>query len=223
MHQTRRNMAKCSSVRHPVRWLCCVLVVAIGLACLPVAAVAMVIHIEDATGNAGGTATVDVTLDTEEQTIVATQNNIHFSPQAKIAVGPGGSPDCAVNPAIDKEQSLFSFRPTGCDPGETCTTVRALIFSAVSQTPIPDGATLYSCRIAVAEGASGGFPLLCEGPEGSDPDGGAVPATCTDGSVLVEEEPPINACPGDFDQSGAVTIDELVQAVRSLLDGCPKP
>src|SRR5439155_4342723 len=56
-------------------------------------------------------------------------------------------PDCAVNPAIMKEATVFAYLPTGCAgttlPVSTaCNTVRALVFSltvAHFNNVIPDG------------------------------------------------------------------------------------
>lgn len=29
------------------------------------------------------------------------------------------------------------------------------------------------------------------------------------------------SCPGDLNNDGAVTVDEVIRAIRGLLDGCP--
>ncbi len=43
------------------------------------------------------------------------------------------------------------------------------------------------------------------------------------GLVLLAAQTALAVCPGDFDGDNAVSISELITAVRSALDGCPPP
>jgi hypothetical protein len=141
----------------------------------------------DATGNAGSTVDVSVTVATEGEMVAGTQNDIGFMPGAAIAARANGRPDCTVNPAIDKGATTFAFQPPMCgmEGQPACTGVRSLVLSFDNVTPIPDGSVLYTCKVNIAADATGTIPLVCTNPGASDPDGGALPADCVDGDVTV--------------------------------------
>jgi hypothetical protein len=142
----------------------------------------------DATGNAGSTVDVSVTVATEGEMVAGTQNDIGFMPGAAIAARANGRPDCTVNPAIDKGATTFAFQPPMCgmEGQPVCTGVRALVLSFDNVTPIPTGSVLYTCQIDIVAGeALDVFPLTCSNQGASDPDGGALPADCTNGQVSV--------------------------------------
>jgi MYXO-CTERM domain-containing protein len=63
--------------------------------------------------------------------------------------------------------------------------VRAIVIALDNLDPIPDGATLYTCDVEIAAGASGSFPLTCANPGAGDPDGVRIGADCTDGAITV--------------------------------------
>jgi hypothetical protein len=67
---------------------------------------------------------------------------VEISSALPFATGENGMPDCVVNPAINKEDSTFTGQLT------------ASIFSLQNNDPIPDGAQLFSCRVAVSEFAT---------------------------------------------------------------------
>ncbi|HSP96128.1 MAG TPA: hypothetical protein VL049_02635 [Candidatus Dormibacteraeota bacterium] len=144
-----------------------------------------VVGIGTATGNAGDTVGVDVSL-TTDASIAGTQNDIAFAAPIAIAAKANGKPNCAVNEAIDKGGTSFAFQPSGCTAGTDCTGVRALVLALDNVAPIPTGSVLYTCQVAIAGGAtSGDQPLTCSNSGASDPDGNAVTATCTNGKVTV--------------------------------------
>ncbi|MCK6556328.1 hypothetical protein L6Q96_17370 [Candidatus Binatia bacterium] len=105
-----------------------------------------------------------------------------------------GRPDCSVNPEIDKSSTTFAFQPPSCT-AETCTTVRAIVFSSEDVEPIPEGSLLYTCKVQVAVDApDGDYPLTVSGTILSNPTGGRVCGPAAG-------NPP---CTGD--SSGAVVV-----------------
>jgi hypothetical protein len=96
-----------------------------------------------------------------------------------------GNPQCAVNPAIAKGATSFSFEPQPCTPGTTCTGIRALVFAETNLDPIPTGSVLYTCTVALAGDASGSYPLTCSRPRSGDPDANPLGTACTDGLITV--------------------------------------
>ncbi|MGH7785620.1 MAG: MYXO-CTERM sorting domain-containing protein [Candidatus Binatia bacterium] len=138
------------------------------------------------TGEPGGVANFDVSLETQVD-VAGTQNDIAFEPEARIAAKEDSSPDCTVNPAIDKPGSSFAFRPAGCTVGTDCTGIRAIVLSLDNLDPIEDGAVLYTCRVEIAADAEGTAPLTCSNPGAGNSDGERLGADCTDGVVTIAE------------------------------------
>ncbi len=142
-------------------------------------------------GEAGTTVAIDIGLSVGTGALVAgTQNNIDFPAQVQVAAKANGKPDCAVNPDIDKGGTAFTFQPNGCTPGTDCTGVKALVLALDNVAPIPDGSVLYTCQVAIAaDAADGDYMLSCSNAGASDPDGGALAADCTAGTVSVGVPP----------------------------------
>jgi len=105
----------------------------------------------------------------------------------------GVAPDCTVNADIDKTGTSFAFQPPNCQ-GELCTGIRALVLSLSNTDPIPDGSVLYTCVVNIKSTAADGqtYPLDCSNAGASDPDGVALSASCTSGSVVVGGVGPTN-------------------------------
>ena len=186
---------------------------------------AALLEVGEARGCPGGTAELRVTLDQEGEMLKGVQNDLELGPGVMIVARADGTgrPDCALASGVTGVDPGFSFRPFQCTPGVDCTGVRVLMISSRPQFGVSDGAPFYTCTLAIADDASGTFPVACENADGSDPDGVQLPTECQAGAVVVEECPPEPPeCPGDVDGDGAVTIEELVQAVRSALNGCPE-
>jgi len=164
-------------------------------------------------GAPGTTVGVDVTLSAPgNESVVTTQNCIGLTHAAPVIADAGGNPTCAVNPAIHKDASSFVFTPSGCTVGVDCAQACASIFALDNMDPIPDGATLYSCALRIADDTeSDRYPLVCSEPVASDPDGKRLGAQCTDGTVDV------GICVGDCNGDGSVTVDELVLGVDIAL------
>jgi hypothetical protein len=135
-------------------------------------------------------------------------------PIASVNVAGGKRPDCDVNPALQKTDSLFVFAPAGCDPATTCSAMCAVITGPVFSPPIPDNSMLYSCRVAIpTTTALGRYPLACGGPNSAvNTQGQNVAVTCNDGEVFVQ-----SLLPGDCNGDGMVSVDELVLGVNISL------
>src|SRR5262249_44609478 len=149
----------------------------------PLPIVASII-IGSATGAAGSTVSIDVTLETTAQ-VAGTQNDITLNGPIRIPPNAQGKPSCHVNPDIDKNGTSFAFQPSGCTPGTDCTGVRALVLALDNVTPIPNNSVLYSCDIEIATDTSGTIPLPCSNPGAGDPDGNKLGTDCTNGTITV--------------------------------------
>jgi len=169
--------------------------------------------VEAAHGAPGKTVGVNVTLSAPgEESVAATQNCIGLVHAVPVVPDADGNPTCAVNPDIHKDASSFVFTPSGCKVGVDCGEVCASIFALDNSDPIPDGATLYSCALRIADDAGPDmYPLVCSEPIASDPTGTRLGAQCTDGTVDV------GICAGDCDGNGSVTVDELVRGANIAL------
>ncbi len=136
---------------------------------------------------AGQVASIDVTLSAIGTDVVGTQNDVVFTSDLRIAAGPNGDPDCAVDAAIGKSLSA-AFFPDGCAATD-CLGVRAIVFAVDDTEPIPDGSVLYSCNVEVAANAAPGTSdLPCDLARYSPPPPAPVPApeaACTAARITV--------------------------------------
>ena len=109
-----------------------------------------------ASGNPGERATFPATLQSAGAAVAGAQNDIAFdSVNVPIAATADGKPDCAVNPSIGKEGTVFGFLPVECSR-TTCTAVRAVVVSFANNDPIADGSVLYKCNVSIAAQAAPG-------------------------------------------------------------------
>jgi len=155
--------------------------------CLSAAAApAATIDIGSASGAPGSKVTIAVSLETQGALVLGAQNRIDFERATAVAALPSGQPDCTVAAAIHKNATGFRFLPLGCDPAANCQSVRAIVVAFDNLDPIPDGAVLYTCRIAIAaDAAAGVYPLHNAETDASAAGGQEVVTTGTDGSVSV--------------------------------------
>ena len=139
----------------------------------------VVIEVGSVVGGAGETVTIEVTLDVMGSLVAETWNAVAFDPLTPIV-------SCVRNEAISKDTTRFLFRPVGCTPGDDCESVKAGVLSLNNRNPIPDGAALYFCDIAINRGVPEGFyPLTCSIPASHDPAGAWFDTGCSDGEVVV--------------------------------------
>jgi len=177
------------------------------------AACPVTLDVVSATSAPGQLVRIPVRLHTGGQSVAATQNDLFFDENTPIVARMHGTPDCVVNPDINKTASAFVFQPAGCN-GNACNGVHAIIFATDNSDPIEDGATLFTCNVSVAPTAApGSYSLRCANALASSGGGGQLLATCSSGEIVVSATP----CPGDCDGSGHVTVDELVMGVNIAL------
>lgn len=138
----------------------------------------------NAQGKPGSEVSVTAKLNTGGSRIAGTQNDIVFDPgQVSVARDSRGNPDCSANRSIKKDATAFSFVPKNC--GNNCTTVRALVLALNNVDPIPNGSTLYTCRVRIADRATAGAHQLkltrvgFSTPAGESVNGGSENAAIT--------------------------------------------
>ena len=185
------------------------------------------IDVGSATGMPGQVLQIPVTLRFITQPpagVVATSNDINFEASAPIiSAAVGNHPACAVNPAIDKPSTLFTFIPESCQ-GAACNGVDALVVGA-NHAQIPDGSLLYTCTVAIAANAAPGMYMLSNSSESAlDANMQQLAGTGTNGTITVVA--PALACVGDCNADNAVSVDEIMVGVninlgRQALDVCP--
>jgi virginiamycin B lyase len=143
----------------------------------------------------GGQGAFDVYLLTGG-VVSAAGMDIGFDPlNAPIVALADGRPDCTVNPAIQKDESIFVFRPSGCS-GSACNQVRAGIISFFNANPIPDGSVLFTCRVrASANAAPGTYPLPISSISLSTPEGNDFFNASGQGGSVAVSSPSGSACP----------------------------
>ncbi len=152
----------------------------------------VVVRIGSATGAAGTRVSFDVSLGTAGLDVFGTDNDIALQPEAPIAATTTGTPDCTVNPDIQKAGTFFVFQPAGCTVGTNCQSIRAFVTTQPGNpvNPIPDGSRLFTCNVDIATTASGTVPINCTRSEASAaPPGGMsqlITADCTNGEIIVQ-------------------------------------
>jgi hypothetical protein len=177
---------------------------------------AVIIGAGSASGAAGTVVSIDVTLASEGEQVIATQNRIDYPPQTRIAAA-DGQPACAVNPAIDKNATGFRFHPLGCDPATTCTSVRVFVLAFDNLEPIADGSRLYTCDVQIAADAPAGIYPLTVTELGASAAGGVVlPTSGVDGAVTVVSPPAAQVVIGSAAGEPGETVQ--VDVTLALLD-----
>ncbi len=188
------------------------------------AAPAARLRVGRATGAASDVVAVPVSIDLLADAVVAgIQIDLAFDPATPLASGAAGRPACAVNAAIGKEATTFGYLPIGCMPGVDCSGVRAFVLSLLSADPLPDGAILFSCDVAIAAAAAapGTYPVAASQVGASGPLGEELLVLAEDGAVVVEEPPPPTPCVGDCNGDGMVAINELLLGVNIAAGSVP--
>lgn len=154
----------------------------------------------------GANGVILVKLRTEGQAVKGVINEVHFGSVVEIE-------SCQVNPVFNASGSV-SFLPDQCNPGTTCSSVRAVI--AVIDGTIADNTELYACTVmAAANAIPAQYELGCQEPSASDPAGGALTATCSSGFVEVTGG---GACLGDKDQTSSIEAADVVATIRCFAE-----
>ena len=174
-----------------------ILVVAVSAALnTQVALAAVTVEVSNAAGTQGQMVELAAVLTADAQESVAgIENDLGFDPGAPVAVGADGRPDCSPNPAIRKGATAFSFRPIGCNPqAGQCTGLHALVVAVDNVDPIPSGAVLYRCQVAIsARARPGHYPIAVTNALYTPPAGGDRSAQGSDGLVTAGTSMPSSA------------------------------
>lgn len=133
----------------------------------------------------GGIAVVDVRLHSAGRRIVALQTDLSLP--AGIAARGATAWRCRGNPFL---RQRASFRLLDCD-GDACRSVRALLYDLEpGLPPLPDGMTLFTCRVAVAPDAAAGIgELVAAKAIGSDAAGRQIPLAASPALVSIRLAP----------------------------------
>jgi hypothetical protein len=143
-----------------------------------------------ATGAPGARVTFAVTLLPGWWFFAGTQNDISFTQMTAVAANADGTPDCVVNPHIDKEATAFGFLPPGCSPGVDCQAIRAIVFSMGIQKAILGDAVLYQCAVDIAgDAAPGRYPLTNSNALAADLLTNPAELSPVNGEIVVEVPP----------------------------------
>ncbi len=171
-----------------------------------VAFAAVRVQIGGAIGAPGDEVVITVMLTADAgESVAALEHEIVFDPlNTPVAMAANGRPDCAVNPAINKEATLFGFGPFGCDPTQReCTVMRAVVLSILNVLPIQSGSRLYTCRVHIApEAPVGIYALLNTNLLYAPPDGRDLQALGVNGRITVRRV-------GDADCDAMHTVGAL--------------
>jgi hypothetical protein len=184
--------------------------------------------------------------------ISATSNEINYEASAPIVPGAtGGRPACAVGAAVDRSGSSFTFIPQGCQ-GAVCDGVDARLVGANNVPIPDGSLLYTCTVTIAADAAPGTYMLTNTFEFALGDNMEALPGTGTNGKITVVAPPlacvgdcdgnnevsvdelmlgvninlgrqALEACASmDRDGDGAVSVAELIQAVRAALEGCQK-
>jgi hypothetical protein len=146
-----------------------------------------------ATGVPGERVRVAVTLHTDDTGVYSAQNDLLFDgPGGFAASSDGASADCELGPDLAPGEvgGSFRFGDTPCAAPYGCRQVLPTVVGQSAQ--IPDGTTLYTCAIDIAPAAApGSYDVFCAYGSVASRNAidGALPTSCTDGTVVVVDGP----------------------------------
>jgi ELWxxDGT repeat protein len=138
-------------------------------------------------GVAGEEIDIAVRLRALGEPIAGVQLDLDFPDGVVPLVSANGVPDCTVDPAINKNGTVFAFLAYDCPDEPVCNRMRALVLALDNVDPIADGAILFTCRVALGEQLEAGdYVVDIYGAGVSDPSGNAPPVDAVDGVITVE-------------------------------------
>jgi hypothetical protein len=177
----------------------------------------ILVTLGSATGPPGGSALVDITLQPLGLSVASLQNELGFSAAAAVADRGDGTPDCAPAAELSIDSASFTFLPSGCIPGQTCSGVRATVEGL---GPIADRAVVYRCRVAFTTELADSceHALTCAGGTAAAADGGALRLSCSDGILTAF----YNGPPLSFDfhaEPPEPAIGDMVRVTFSVTGG----
>jgi hypothetical protein len=148
------------------------------------------VEVGSAIGSPGGVVEIEVALDTDVD-ITDVTLLLDYDAPIGVQANDSGSPDCTVNPEINKPNSVFTFMPIGCASRGDCTSVDAGITSFTLSDPIPDGSVMFTCQFTIAANAAPRtYEIRCGEATAREPEGPYEPVNCEDGFITVQGSGP---------------------------------
>ncbi len=150
-----------------------------ALACVvllaPVAAVGVRLEVSAAAAWPGQATEVEVMFRAEGDEVAGVENVLEVGRGLFVEA-------CRQSPASNKE---LQYRLTAGD------SVKAIVIDFSDLSPIPDGVSLYACRVRVLAGSTpASRSIRCLDPGASDPEGTDLETTCDDAIVPVPSGAP---------------------------------
>ncbi len=152
------------------------------------------VELAGASGFPGERVAVEARLRTGGLAVAGIAGRIEWDTGVPIPERRQSSPDC-VSRAGAGANTVFSFGPDyfyngygpfSCWVGYDCSYVQARIPAHGDTAPLPDGAVLYRCVVAIdPDAAPGRYTLHVDALEASDASGSALPAKGIDGTIDV--------------------------------------
>lgn len=147
----------------------------------------VVVHAGSASGAPGSTVSVAITLGRGGVAVQATRNEIALDPAGAATIGARRRADGTLVPDCKATSGLaeMMFLPKDCIPGSTCSGLRATVLNTAGA--FEEGATLYSCPVAIGAGAAPGSRIRvhCATADYGDSAARSGTARCTDGEITV--------------------------------------
>ena len=144
---------------------------------------AVLVHLGDGSGPAGGVAEVAVAIDPLGRAVATLRNRLTFPSYLRVVASQDGTPDCEPDGGAS---GTFSFVPASCADDDSCRDVEAeLTFDA----PITAPASAYRCRVALtAELVDHCTHTVSCGSSSATSDAHeALQVLCTDGAVTITQ------------------------------------
>lgn len=161
-------------------------------------------------GRAGQIINLAATLFTQGASVANIENLISFdSLITPIQAKADGTPDCSVNPLLDKANSLFQFLPEGCR-GSACTQVRAVIASLSNAAAIANGAQVYTCKVRIATDVTGIYQLVVTALKGLDANFSSINLNAIAGEVGVRTKKLLDCHCSTVGESGPLPLASLL-------------
>lgn len=151
----------------------------------PVGSGSASVDLGNASGPAGSTVTVAVTLNDGNNRIAATSNDIFFD-TSRVNVVQDGGVACTINPAIGQGTAYTKMLLLSVAPQSDATArLRVGMISFTNSLAVPDG-LLFTCQFQIAADAAPGMIVLDNVPEASDGIGNAVSVGGSTGVITVQ-------------------------------------
>ncbi len=172
-------------------------------------------------GKAGDLKFLGAKLETFGKQIVQIESLLNFDANiAQILPRLDGKPDCAVNAAINKADTIFQFLPKGCS-GKACTQVRTVVRSVSNLAAIADGAQLFTCKVRIGKDVENGiYQIVAQAVSAVDANLRRLPFETIAGEIAVKAKSVLGL--GDchcrtVDEAGPLPLASLAAPLLLIL------